>query len=455
LAAVKSVTVDLGPTYHSINSKKGFKSRIPTQGAAFFDILLAIMTDKKFPAGFYWGAATASYQVEGGIENTDWAEAAREGRVPKCGIACDHYNLYEADFDLAKELGHTAHRFSLEWARIEPEEGKFDPEAILHYREVLKALHARNLKPYTTIWHFTLPTWFSKTGGFERKDSPEIFARYAAFVVSELGDLCTNFSTMNEPNVYGSNGWLRGSWPPFKRFALTDLVAITNSGRQFEAKANKGLRPLFLYFRVMKNLALSHNAAYKMMKAAAKAKSYQIDVSVVQHVIVFAANWNPFNKIKAWFANYMWTHVFTTRVANSCDSIGLNYYFYTQFGDKRQWRKTDMDWNFAPEHIFDALLMLSKYKKPLFVSEGGLADANDSGRAEYITKQVEAVWRAIQAGADVRGHMYWSLLDNYEWALGFEKRFGLVEVDYATLERKVRPSAYVYKKICEANAMLE
>jgi beta-glucosidase/6-phospho-beta-glucosidase/beta-galactosidase len=256
---------------------------------------------------------------------------------------------------------------------------------------------------------------------------------------------------MNEPNVFGSNGWLRGTWPPFKRFVLTDLVSITNSGRQYEANPERGLGPVRTYFKVMKNLALAHNAAYLAIKRV----SPKTEVSVVKHVIVFTANANPFNKLKAWVANYYWTHRFMRRIEQHCDSIGLNYYFYTQFGDRRKWRKTDMDWNFAPEHIYDALMMLHRYKKPLFVSEGGIADASDSGRSEYITKQVEGVYRAINDGADVRGHMYWSLLDNYEWALGFAKRFGLVEVDYKTLERKVRPSAYVYKKICENNGIVE
>ncbi|MEY3783799.1 MAG: hypothetical protein RLZZ230_121 [Candidatus Parcubacteria bacterium] len=409
------------------------------------------MLEKKFPEGFYWGAATASYQVEGGIDNTDWAEAARAARVPLCGNACDHFNRYKEDFAIAKTLGHTAHRFSVEWARIEPEAGQFDYQAIAHYRTVLETLKELNIKPFVTIWHFTLPLWFANSGGFERADAPAIFARYAAFVVQELGDLCDHFSTMNEPNVYGSNGWLRGSWPPFKRFAVTDLVSITNSGRIYEANAQKGVKPLFLYLRVMKNLALSHNAAYKAIKNI----SPQTEVSVVKHVIVFAANWNPFNKLKAAIANYVWTSIFMNRTYKHCDSIGLNYYFYTQFGDKRQWRKTDMDWNFAPEHIYDALMLLKKYNRPLFVSEAGLADATDAGRAEYIKKQVLGMWQAIQAGADVRGHMYWSLLDNYEWALGFEKRFGLIEIDYSTLERKIRPSAYVYKEIIERNAVVE
>ncbi len=406
---------------------------------------------KTFPKNFYWGAATASYQVEGGIENTDWAKAAQEGRVPVCGMACDHYHRYESDFDMVMELGHNAHRLSLEWARIEPEEGVFNAEAIAHYRRVLQALHARQIVPFVTIWHFSQPLWFSDRGGFEQSNSPEIFARYAAFVVRELGDLCAHFSTMNEPNVFGSNGWLRGSWPPFKRFALTDLVSITNSGRQYESRAQRGLSPLFLYLRVMKNLAKAHNAAYH----AIKAQNPSHDVSVVKHVIVFDANWNPFNQLKAAFANYAWTRIFMNRTHHCCDSIGLNYYFYTKFGDKTTWRKTDMDWNFAPERIHDALMMLARYKKPLFVSEGGLADATDTSRAEYITRQVQGVWQAIQDGADVRGHLYWSLLDNYEWALGFPKRFGLIEVNFETQERTIRPSAYVYKKICEQNEVIE
>jgi len=407
--------------------------------------------DSVFPEGFYWGAATASYQVEGGIENTDWALAAREGRVPECGRACDHYNRFQSDFDLAKELGHNAHRFSVEWARIEPEEGKFDEEAIEHYRQVLQALRERGIEPFITIWHFTLPLWFSQTGGFERKDASYIFARYCGFVAEKLGDLCTNFSTINEPSVYASNGWLRGSWPPFKRFALTDLVAITNSGNSFESKAEKQFRNLRMYFKVMKTLAHAHNQAYRQIKSVRP----EANVNFVHHVIVFDADWNPFNKIRAFVSNSLWTHRFMRRTHKHYDSIGLNYYFYTKYGDKRVWRKTDMDWNFAPENIYDALMMLKKYRKPIYISEAGVADAKDTGRAEYITRQIEGTLKAINDGVDVRSHIYWSLLDNYEWALGFEKRFGLIEVDYQTLERKIRPSAYVYKQIIENNGLIE
>ena len=409
------------------------------------------MTMKKFPDGFYWGAATASYQVEGGIENCDWAKAARERRVPPAGKLADHYHRYEEDFDLAKELGHNAHRFSIEWVRIEPEEGQFDYEEIEHYRAVIRALKARGLKPYITLWHFTLPLWFSESGGFERQDAPEIFARYARFVAKELAEDCEGISTINEPIVYASNGYLRGTWPPFKRFTLVDYISITNSGKVYEPKCERGIRPLITYWRVRNQLARSHNAAYDAIKEVNSA----IEVSIVKHIILFQANWNPFNKILAYLANWHWTHHFMGKVHKKCDSIGLNYYIHKKFGDKETYRKTDMDWDFYPRGIYNALMMLKRYQKPLFVSEAGIADEKDEMRAEYIIEQVKATHQAIQDGADVRGHMYWSLMDNYEWALGVGKRFGLIEIDYDTLERKVRPSAYVYKQICEQNGIVE
>lgn len=401
------------------------------------------------PNDFFWGAATASYQVEGGIENTDWAKAATEGRVPSCGRAADHYNRYEEDFDIAVELGHNAHRFSIEWARIEPEEGKFDEQEIAHYRKVLEALRARNIEPFVTLWHFTLPSWFAESGGFERKDAPEIFARYCAHVVRELGDLCDYFSTINEPLVFASNGWLRGTWPPFKRFAAMDLVAITNSGRQHEARYQKGIWPFVTFWRVRKNLIKAHTKAYDAIKSVRP----EVEVSIVKHIILFHANWNPLNKLIAAVANWHWTHYYMRRVAKRCDSIGLNYYIHKKFGETRTYQKTDMNWDVYPEGIYDALMMLARYNKPIYVTEAGVADEDDDIRADYIRAQVAATKCALEDGVDVRGHMYWSLLDNYEWALGFEKRFGLVEVNYETLERTIRPSAYVYKTIIEQNGV--
>jgi beta-glucosidase len=396
---------------------------------------------KDFPDNFYWGAATASYQVEGGIDNCDWAEAARQGRVPVCGRACDHYNRFEADFDIAAELGHTAHRFSIEWARIEPEEGKFDMEEIEHYRQVLQALKDRNIKPFVTIWHFTLPQWFAESGSFERADSPEIFARYAQFVVAELGDLCDHFSTMNEPNVFAAQGWINGEWPPFKVSKKPWQRSYTGKMITKRSKTTT----LFSYFKVMKNLVSAHNQSYKQIKAV----NPDIQVSYVKHIHVYLKPRGILNKFRAVMSNYLQNHRFTRKTYKCLDEIGINYYQASQYGIELTDRKTDMGWNFTPEYIYEALMMMSKYGKPMFVSEAGIADHDDSDRAEYITRQVDGLRRAIADGADVRGHLYWSLMDNYEWALGFEKQFGLIKVNYDTLERKVRPSAWVYKDLIE------
>lgn len=405
----------------------------------------------KFPDGFYWGAGTSAFQVEGGIENMDWAKAAQEGRVPHIGQACDHYHRYEADFDIAKSLGHNAHRLSIEWSRIEPEEGKFDEKEIEHYRMVLTALRERGIEPFVTLWHFTLPLWFSEKGGFERKDAPEIFARYCGYVAGQLGDLCTQFSTINEALPYTSNGYRRGTWPPFHKWPGIDALGTPRYSSKHDTRARTSWWNILRYFQVLKKLARAHNSAYDAIKEARP----QAIVSIVHHVLLFHSNRNPLNQIKAWFMNQHWTHDHMRRINKKCDWIGLNYYMHKKFGDGEVYEKSDMGWDVYPEGVCDALRMLSRYKKPLYISEAGVADADDDIRPEYIKRQVVAVRCALEEGIDVRGHMYWSLMDNYELALGFEKRFGLIEIDYDTLERKIRPSAYVYKKIIEQNGLID
>jgi len=406
---------------------------------------------KTFPEGFHWGAATASYQVEGGIENCDWAEAARADRVPVCGRACDHYNQYETDFDIAKSLGHNAHRFSIEWARIEPEEGQFDMGAIEHYRDVLRALRARGIVPYITLWHFTLPIWFARRGGFECTDAPALFARYATFVVHQLGDLCNHMSTMNEPNVYATHGWLYGAWPPFRRGRILWRPLSKEDGTSRSSHSRPSFGNVLRYFKVVRNLTKTHVMTYRSIKQIKP----DLEVSVVKHVHVFAAGDKWYQKLLAQLANSFQSYQFLDAVRNDCDAIGLNYYRYTKFGDNKNYLLTDMDWKAHPNGIYDALMLLKRYRKPVFVAEAGLADEDDDMRAAYIRLQVKGVEKALLNGVDVRGHMYWSLLDNYEWALGFEKRFGLVAINYDTMERTVRPSADVYKEIIAQNGVVE
>ncbi len=408
------------------------------------------MSTHTFPEGFLWGAATASYQVEGGIENCDWAKAAQEERVPVCGRACDHYYRYAEDFDLAKGLGHNAHRFSIEWARIEPEEGKFDEREIEHYRDVLRSLRARGLVPYVTLWHFTLPVWFTNRGGWLCTDAPDVFARYCTFVVRELGDLADNYATINEPIVYASNGWIRGIWPPFQKFAPVDLATIVTTVERERAASRIRWTP-YTYLKVRRSLARAHNSAY----AAIKKERPRADVSIVKNVIVYDSDGSLLNRLKAWLMNRHWTYSFMDRVGKQTDSIGLNYYFYKKFGDTATYDKTDMHWDIVPHEIATGLRMLARYGKPLYVAEAGLADQHDTKRAAYIKNTVQAVEEVVRDGIDIRAFFYWSLLDNYEWAAGFGQRFGLVEVDYDTLARTVRPSAYAYRDTIEHGVRAE
>jgi beta-glucosidase len=379
----------------------------------------------KFPEGFCWGAATASFQVEGGIENNDWAEAARNDRVPVAGIAVDHYNRYEEDFDLAKMLGHNSHRISIEWSRIEPEEGIFNEKEIEHYKKVLKALRERDIKPFVTIWHFTLPLWFYKKGGFENPESPKIFARYAKKIYSELSDYCVNWATMNEPMVYAWGGYLTKEWPPF-RIAPTTFLKVVN------------------------NLIKSHNLAYKEIKSL----GLPCNVDFVKNNVYYTSNKKPWNLLIKYFSIYFWNHRFIRKTLKNLDSISLNYYFHHQFGRRKEFDTSDMGWDLDPEGIYHVLKELKRYNKKIYITEAGIADEKDVLRANYIRRLIFWIYKALQEGVDVRGYMYWSLLDNYEWKHGFSGRFGLIYIDPETLKRRVRNSAYLYKKICEENALI-
>ena len=387
-----------------------------------------------FPKDFLWGSATASYQVEGGIENNDWALAARRGKVPVCGKACDHYNRYEQDFDIARTIGHNAHRFSIEWSRIEPEEGKFDHNEIEHYRKVLQALKTRNLEPFVTLWHFTIPEWFSKKGGFLSPDSVHIFSRYCEFVIMHLGNEAKFWMTMNEPLIYANGSYLRGNWPPFKK-------------------------SIFSYLKIIKNLVRAHKEAYTKIK---KVKP-TLQVGIAKHNMDFGAQ-NFLYKPAELFMRWFWNHRFIEKVRGYQDFIGLNYYIHAVIGGKggishvlgawvggeKQAQKIEygeMGWEIYPEGIRNVLLELKKYNLPIYITENGLADATDTKRADYIKNYLREVGNAIAQGVDVQGYFYWSLLDNYEWAFGFLKRFGLVDVNFDTQTRTIRLSAYVYKEI--------
>ncbi|MEK7149871.1 MAG: glycoside hydrolase family 1 protein [Patescibacteria group bacterium] len=408
----------------------------------------------KFPSGFYWGAATSSHQIEGDNRNdwVDWekknavrlAEEAKnkwqkwqQEKFPEMfkqenyvsGIACDHYNRFEEDFNIAKSLGHNTHRFSIEWSRIEPKEGVFDEKEIEHYRNVIKALKQRNIEPFITLWHFSLPSWFATRGGWQSKKSVFYFSRYAEKVVQEFGENVKFWITLNEPEIYTGKSYLKGQWPPQKK-------------------------NLFTYFLVFKNLIKAHRAAYKTIKKI----NPKAEIGIAKNNIYFEAYNNNFlNKILKFFADWRWNFYFLNKIKNHQDFIGVNYYrhFLVNFCflKQRDKRVSDMGWELYPEGIYYILKDLKKYNKPVYITENGLADADDKNREWFIKEILKNVYKAIKESVDVRGYFYWSLLDNFEWDKGFWPRFGLVEIDYKTMERKIRPSAWEYAKICKENKL--
>jgi beta-glucosidase len=415
------------------------------------------MEELKFPEGFKWGSATSAHQIEGGNHN-DWSEweksleriaqLKKEGKNPDnfiSGKTCDSYNRYEEDFDIAKSLNQNIHRFSIEWSRIEPKEGRFDHEAMHHYVNVVKALKERGIEPMITLWHFTNPVWFAEKGGFLNVDSPKIFTRYVKYVVDNLKDRVGLWITFNEAaSVYAGFSYLNGQWPPQHK-------------------------NIFEYIKVRKNFIRAQALAYQAIKETyvvpqntlgpTTSTSHNVEVGLVENN-TFSVHGNLWHeKLIGKLYNYQRNLYFWDRALPYYDFLGLNYYHVDRRVPgsyrtlpKQEWM-TEMDWETYPKGIYHCLMELKKYKKPIFITENGIADSKDELRDKFIKEHLRWVWQAIHDGADVRGYMYWSLLDNFEWARGFEPRFGLVEVSRETFARKVRPSTLEYAKICKDNEL--
>ena len=362
------------------------------------------------------------------------------------GRACDSYNRYEEDFDIAKKLNQNIHRFSIEWSRIEPEEGKFDFEAIKHYQRLVKVLRDRGMEPMVTLWHFTNPIWFAEKGGFLNKKSPEYFTRYAKYVVDNLKDEVGLWITFNEAlTVYAGYTNLTAIWPSRGRGILN-------------------------FLRMRRNISKAHVLAYREVKKIYDVSSNSSQSFLTSHNVMVGITENnvyvPDTKnfwtilVRRMYKRFRNFYFFKENTPHY-DFIGLNYYHISRkpfFGEnkklvsKQEFMK-EMNWEIYPEGIYHVLKDLSKFKKPIFITENGIADGADLQREKFIKDHLRWIWQAIQDGVDVRGYLYWSLLDNFEWHLGFKPRFGLVEIDYATLERKIRPSAYEYAKICRENEL--
>lgn len=404
-----------------------------------------------FPKRFFWGASTSAHQVEGGnhnqwtvweLENANmlaqkaryqakylprWDEIEKEATDPGnyvSGMATDHYNRYPEDFAYLKAMNMNAFRFSIEWSRIEPQEGAWSVEAIQHYREYLQALQAKGIEPFVTLWHWTMPTWFVEKGGFEKRANIQYFVRFADKVMQELGKDFRYIITINEPDTYMAQSYVVGNWPPMQQHKLTA-------------------------FWVYLNLAKAHREVYKV----AKRRSRKFIVGMAKNSVHQYAGDDAFiSKLSAAVSTYGADTFFLNRVRRKLDFIGVNYYFTNRFLGYRvhnpNEKLSDLGWDMQPQNIEFVLERLwEKYKIPLIVTENGVADQSDDLRKWWITQTLIAMHKALQKGVKLQGYLHWSLLDNFEWASGFWPRFGLLAVDYKTKKRHPRDSAKWFAKI--------
>lgn len=402
-----------------------------------------------FPKDFLWGATTSAHQVEGNNHNqwtrwehenarklavnakrtygdlSAWNNVKSQAENPAnyiSGVASNHYEKYETDFDIAKKLGLNAFRFSIEWSRLEPSQGKWSSAEFAHYKRYIKSMKARGLEPVMTLFHFTLPEWFTDMGGFEKRSNVKYFTRFCEKALKELGGQVRYIITVNEPEVYAGESYYLGNWPPQMKSALK-------------------------FRSVLRNLAYAHNEVAKI--AHGMGRRFKISVAT-NSANTYAGDDAWLSEKSASVINWALDDYLLKKVAKNCDFLGVNYYFSNRVYGYRihnpDEKLSDLGWDMRPDEIENALMRLwEKYHLPMLICENGLADANDEFRQWWISQTVLAMNRLLDAHVNVIGYLHWSLLDNFEWDKGFWPRFGLVAVDYENdCRRSVRKSALWY-----------
>lgn len=420
------------------------------------------MTARRLPDGFLLGCATAAHQVEGGTDN-DWSRWTADHPEAIAGgtdatVAIDHYGRYREDLAQLASMHQTAHRFSVEWARVEPEPGRFDAAALDHYRDVVRVCRELGMEPIVTLQHFTLPVWLAEAGGFTAPEAPVRFARYVAACVEAFGDMVMWWITINEPAVVATLGYLEGTWPP-------------------------GERSLGRAMRALRGILRMHAAAALAITTVSARNERDAQVSIAHHERRLVPR-TPGSRVEAGLAalpDYLFNRWFLRScvagrvlapvgrgeavpgLAGSLTYLGLNHYaneavsldirapgmLFTKHEAVPGFPLSGAGWAIDPSALRVALTDLwTEFGLPIIVTENGVADENDELRPAYIRDHLNAVADALDAGVDVRGYLYWTAWDNFEWAEGYTKRFGLFAVDRDTLERVAKPSAAVYGEIC-------
>lgn len=407
-------------------------------------------TKKAFPKDFLWGVSTSAHQVEGGnhnqwtvweLENAQklaktaeqragwrwrspiWSELKKQAKDPAnyvSGRGVEHYKLYKQDFEIAKRLNMNAFRFSIEWSRIEPEEGRWNQEAIDHYKAYIAELKRQGLEPMLNIWHWTAPIWFEARGGFKYRKNLKYFKRFVQLIGKEFTQEVKYIVTINEPNVYATFSYQLGLWPPQEKNAFSLL-------------------------RVYFNLVSAHKHAYYTLKQVKP--SLKIGVAMQLANIQAKDPHSMSDELSTKVMRYAWNWWFLHRLRREQDFVGINYYFTDYYNgwfqrDNPKIPLNDRGWYMEPEGLFPLLLRAwAHYGKPIIVTENGVADMHDQYRRWWIEETIVAMERAISEGVKVIGYFHWSLLDNFEWDEGWWPKFGLVEVKrHHGMKRVIRPS---------------
>jgi beta-glucosidase len=385
-----------------------------------------------FPDGFLWGTATAAHQVEGGNVNNDWwafEHAPDTVCVEPSGDACDSWHRWPEDLDLVAGLGLGAYRFSLEWSRIEPAEGEWSPAAVDHYRRLCAGCLERGLVPIVTFHHFTSPRWLAARGGWEADDAPERFARFCERSAAGLGDLVGWACTLNEPNIVSSMGYRFGVFPPGARDAAR-RDAVSDA------------------------LCRGHRLAVEALRAGPGEFPVGLTLSMTDFQAVDGGD-EQVERLRR-----VSEDVFLEATAGD-DFVGVQTYSRQRVGPDGSLGPepgvavTQMGYEVWPSALETTVRRAWSFTGgiPVLVTENGIGTTDDAQRRAFVGEALAGVHRCLADGVDVRGYVHWSLLDNFEWVLGYGPRFGLVEVDRETFERRPKPSAAWLGALARANVL--
>ncbi|MBI3182836.1 MAG: family 1 glycosylhydrolase [Myxococcales bacterium] len=412
---------------------------------------------KRLRPGFLLGAATSSHQVEGNNSNdwTDWEETSFEDGRPhiedgsRSGLATDSYSRFEEDLQLLRRLGANAYRFSIEWSRLQPEENLWREEVANRYLQWAIELRQAGIEPMVTVHHFTLPKWVAARGGWESDGTLEHFERFASRLAGRLGSEVDLWCTVNEPNVQAVQGYLLGIWPPGKQ-SNRDTALVMARLIEAHARAAKAIR-------AADRQDADHDGKPAMVGLAHHARIFQpatgsaLDASVAaltddffNETVVRAARTG---RIQLSVPGQLDLDKEVPGLLGSFDYLGLNYYtrdhvradlsdpsFSHQYVPEGRPRN-GLGWDIYPEGLYLLLRRFAREGLPIYVTENGIADNGGEQRPTYLAEHLFALERAASEGVDVRGYFHWSLLDNFEWAEGYEPRFGLFRVDFDGPER--------------------